>query len=149
MVALPALAELYCSYAGTPEWNTETGGNHDWVEVWDSGVWSYTGAAEYMPEGFNRTWFVPEPAKHAIPGSRQHAIYAVSWHAIAQTVQYPLMWDDAHNRSVNAYDVSDYYLQASSVHPGHQAAQSAVSIYKYTATISLNIYLTQPVQEAS
>ena len=81
------------------------------MEVWDCGVWSFTGAAEYVPEGFNRSWFVPEPARHAIPGSRQHAIYAVSWKLTASTVQYPLMWDDANNRSVNAYDVSAYYLQ--------------------------------------
>ncbi len=23
------------------------GGNHDWVEVWDRGVWSFTGPTEY------------------------------------------------------------------------------------------------------
>lgn len=33
---------------GTPAWHTDTGGNHDWVEVLtESGVWSFTGAAEY------------------------------------------------------------------------------------------------------
>ena len=34
-------------HTGTPEWNTEAGGNHDWVEIWDGGVWSFTGPTEY------------------------------------------------------------------------------------------------------
>ena len=70
------------------------------------------GAAEYTAAGFNRTWFVPEPAQHAVPGTAQHAIYAVSWADTPGGVQYPLMWRD--NISVNAYDVSQYYLEASS-----------------------------------
>jgi hypothetical protein len=97
-------------HAGTPEWNTSAGGNHDWVEVWDGNVWSFAGAAEYSAAGFNHTWFVPEPARHTVPGSARHAIYAVSW---AETgMRYPLMWD-SDNSSVNAYDVSEYYLLAS------------------------------------
>ena len=36
-----------CCHTGTPQWNTEEGGNHDWVEVWDGGVWSFTGPTEY------------------------------------------------------------------------------------------------------
>ena len=113
------------------------------MEVWDCGVWSFTGAAEYVPEGFNRSWFVPEPARHAIPGSRQHAIYAVSWKLTASTVQYPLMWDDANNRSVNAYDVSDYYLQESSMPAGHQDTRAVVSALQYTV---LDAYLAWHAQ---
>jgi transglutaminase-like putative cysteine protease len=30
--------------------------NHNWVEVWDDGRWSFIGAAEYDPAGVNRTW---------------------------------------------------------------------------------------------
>jgi len=41
--------------AGTPRWNTPEGGNHVWVEVWDDGVWSFTGAAEYNGR-LNDTW---------------------------------------------------------------------------------------------
>ena len=122
------------------------------MEVWESGVWSFTGAAEYMPEGFNRTWFVPEPARHAIPGSRQHAIYAVSWKATAHSVRYPLMWDDMNNRSVNAMDVSRYYLQASSVPAGYREGQTAVSAFSYAALLdSAYSYrkLAHHVQEAS
>ena len=36
-----------CLVTGTPQWNTVAGGNHDWVEVWDRGVWSFTGPTEY------------------------------------------------------------------------------------------------------
>ena len=52
-------------------------------------------------------------------------------------MQYPLMWDDKTNKSVNAHDVSDYYLQASSMPAGHQNAR-AVSAFKYTV---LDAYL--------
>lgn len=42
--------------AGTPQWNTPAGGNHDWVEFWDAGAWSFLGAAEPAPP--NVTWCV-------------------------------------------------------------------------------------------
>lgn len=47
-------------HAGTPEWNTEAGGNHDWVEVWDGGIWSFTGPTEYTSKaGFNiQAWYL-------------------------------------------------------------------------------------------
>ena len=32
---------------GTPQWSNAAGGNHDWVEIWDQGVWSFTGPTEY------------------------------------------------------------------------------------------------------
>lgn len=102
---------------GTPEWNTETGGNHDWVEVLtESGLWSFTGAAEYTEQGYNHTWFVPEPARHSLPGSRRHAIYAVSWADGEGTVSYPLMWHDNDNHTVSAFDVTEYYLEAAKKH---------------------------------
>ncbi len=41
--------------AGTPRWNTPAGGNHDWVEFWDAGAWSFLGAAEPAPP--NVTWW--------------------------------------------------------------------------------------------
>ncbi|CAL5223901.1 g6497 [Coccomyxa viridis] len=97
--------------AGTPQWNTEAGGNHDWVEIWDGGVWSFTGPTEYSDKGLNSTWFVPEPAKRAEEGSRMHAIYAVSWERRKGTVQYPLTWTE--NKTVAAHDVSRYYIAAS------------------------------------
>ena len=34
-----------------------------WLQVWDNGAWSFTGPAEWTPEGFNHTWFYPLPAK--------------------------------------------------------------------------------------
>ena len=43
--------------AGTPQWNTPAGGNHDWVEFWDAGAWSFLGAAEPAPP--NITWCEP------------------------------------------------------------------------------------------
>lgn len=40
-----------------------------------------------------------------------HAIYAVSWERMKETVQYPLIWTE--NKTVDAYDVSEYYIAAS------------------------------------
>lgn len=62
-------------------------------------------------QGLNSTWFVPEPAQKAVEGSRIHAIYAVSWEKTRETVEYPTVW--AENKSVSAYDVSEYYIEAS------------------------------------
>ena len=62
-------------------------------------------------QGLNRTWFVPEPAQGAIAGSKMHAIYAVSWERAPGTVSYPLIWTE--NKTVPAYDVSEYYIEAS------------------------------------
>ena len=63
-------------------------------------------------QGFNHTWFVPDPAQHSLPGSRLHAIYSVSWASLEGTVQYPLIWDDDDNHTVNAFDVTEYYIHA-------------------------------------
>jgi hypothetical protein len=63
-----------------------------------------------LNQGFNKTWFCPEPARSSLPGSRQHAIYAVSWEQTEDSVRYPLMW--TRNASANALDVTRYYLEA-------------------------------------
>lgn len=52
--------------AGAPAWNTPAGGNHNWVEVWFNGAWSFTGAAEWTPAGWNSTWFYPEPVREQV-----------------------------------------------------------------------------------
>ncbi len=62
-------------------------------------------------QGLNSTWFVPEPARRAEEGSIRHAIYAVSWEKRRGTVEYPLMWTE--NKTVDAYDVSEYYIAVS------------------------------------
>ena len=40
-----------------------------------------------------------------------HAIYAVSWERQRDSVKYPLIWTE--NKTVDAYDVSEYYIEAS------------------------------------
>ena len=62
-------------------------------------------------QGLNSTWFVPEPAQQALRGSKMHAVYAVSWERQRDSVKYPLIWTD--NKTVDAYDVSGYYIEAS------------------------------------
>ena len=47
--------------AGIPKWKNKNG-NHTWVEIWNDGDWHFTGAAEYNPEGLNRTWFQNDAA---------------------------------------------------------------------------------------
>ncbi|MEW5312107.1 MAG: hypothetical protein WDW38_003759 [Sanguina aurantia] len=111
--------------AGTPDWQEVRNGdspkerfhNHNWAEIWDGEHWSFTGAAEYNPAGFNRTWFFPHPAKGQIPGDTLQAIYAVSFKP--SDTYFPLIWRDTpeakHNRVVHAEDVTRNYLTA--VHP--------------------------------
>eukprot|EP00884_Botryococcus_braunii_P010765 jgi/Botrbrau1/19690/Bobra.0003s0051.1 len=97
--------------AGIPAWNTPEGGNHDWVEVWHDGAWSFTGAAEWTPAGWNSTWFYPEPAKRQIPGDRMHSIWATSWKTTADGT-FPLSWAPDDN-FVNGLDVTKHYLDGS------------------------------------
>jgi len=152
--------------AGTPRWNNPAGGNHDWVEFWDAGAWSFLGAAEPAPP--NVTWwavpwhassplpachatlcqlstwqsecsaglhaalrmsrvlnlqasrpttselvcarprFFPEPARRALEGDAQSAIYAASWAPTPGGTLFPLAWNAAY-RYVHAYDVSASY----------------------------------------
>ncbi|MEW5297948.1 MAG: hypothetical protein WDW36_001123 [Sanguina aurantia] len=108
--------------AGTPDWQEVRNGdspkerfhNHNWAEIWDGEHWSFTGAAEYNPAGFNRTWFFPHPATGQIPGDTLHAIYAVSFKP--SDTYFPLIWRDTpeakHNRVVHAEDVTHHYLTA-------------------------------------
>ncbi|KIZ07847.1 transglutaminase domain protein [Monoraphidium neglectum] len=103
--------------AGTPSWvedrrdlsKGDRFNNHNWVEVWDGGAWSFTGACEYRPEGLNRTWFFPQPAKSALPGSTMHAIYAASYQTTGLT--FPLAWAPQ-DREVPAVDVTQGYIDA-------------------------------------
>lgn len=49
-----------------------------------------------------------------------NAIYAVSWAALDDVVEYPLIWD-TDNKTVNAFDVTEYYLEASAVREGAES----------------------------
>jgi hypothetical protein len=92
---------------GTPEWNNGVGGNHDWVEIWFNGAWSFMDS--FDGSNFNQTWFFPNPAKDQVPNSGNHSIYASSWATTSGNVKFPLAWafDD---HSVNGEDVTQYYL---------------------------------------
>ena len=80
--------------AGTADWNTKGGGNHDWVEVWldRHEGWSFTGPGEYTPEGWNSTWFFPEPVKRQVPGSMLHGVFATSWQTTPSLTYFPMTW---------------------------------------------------------
>ncbi|KAF8070875.1 hypothetical protein HT031_000956 [Scenedesmus sp. PABB004] len=100
--------------AGTPSWLVdrrdgphERFNNHNWVEVWNDGAWSFTGAAEFDARGFNRTWFFPQPAKGQRPGDTWHAIYAASYRRTG--TPFPLAWAPR-DRSVWGVDVTQAYL---------------------------------------
>lgn len=107
--------------AGTPRWNTPEGGNHVWVEVWDDGVWSFTGAAEYNGR-LNDTWFFPAPARSAQPDSEScdgSSIFASSWAPTSHDTFWPLYYlrDSAGSCLPNATyvpaeDVTRSYLNA-------------------------------------
>jgi len=100
---------------GTPEWNTPEGGNHNWVEVYDTekDTWLFTGAAEWG--GWDRGWFFPQPAKKQVPHDLKHGIYATAWSPpgpfpVNPEVYVPISWAPE-DRSVRGVDVTSRYLE--------------------------------------
>ncbi|CAE8633984.1 unnamed protein product [Polarella glacialis] len=79
---------------GTPLWNVESGGNHNWVEVWtgegDDG-WQFFDAAPTEKLTLNEAWFVPGNTMHAVKGTK-NGIYSSEW--TPSDVEYPLTWRD-------------------------------------------------------
>lgn len=75
--------------AGIPSWPGR-GGNHTWVEVWDSGSWHYVGAAEPDPKGLDHAWFTDDAGK-ALPDVPQSSIYAVTYRPTG--AHFPLVWN--------------------------------------------------------
>ncbi|CAN5452027.1 hypothetical protein BH11ARM2_BH11ARM2_29560 [soil metagenome] len=75
--------------AGIASW-PGTGGNHTWVEVWDTGRWHYIAAAEPDDKGLDRGWFTDQAAR-AIANEPTHAVYAVTYHDSQDG--FPLAWD--------------------------------------------------------
>ncbi|MCX6913529.1 MAG: transglutaminase-like domain-containing protein, partial [Verrucomicrobia bacterium] len=89
--------------AGTPLWSNNSG-NHTWVEIWD-GDWHFTGAADPIPGGLDRGWFVGN-ASQALKDDRQHAIYASSFKHTG--LSFPLSWAPSADY-VSAVNVTDRY----------------------------------------
>uniref|UniRef100_A0A0G4FMM1 Transglutaminase-like domain-containing protein n=1 Tax=Chromera velia CCMP2878 TaxID=1169474 RepID=A0A0G4FMM1_9ALVE len=117
LVNLCRAAGIPARMAGTPLWNTETGGNHSWVEIWTgaSGGWVFTGAAEQSPDGFNRGWFFPEPVQKQIPGDKYKAIFATSWgwrdsKSGDLLPEFPFSWTDPKKMVVRGVDRTSDYL---------------------------------------
>lgn len=85
-------------------------GNHTWVEVWDGvdgeGGWHFLGAAEPDPNGLDRAWFTGDAAR-AVPGSRDHGIWAVSYGATDHL--FPLVWSRDQDY-VHAVEVTHRYI---------------------------------------
>lgn len=126
--------------AGTPRWNNPAGGNHVWVEVWDAGVWSFTGAAEYNGR-LNDTWFFPAPAKSALPGSQScngSSIFASSWSPTTHGQFWPLYYLTnattgeclPNGAYIPAHDVTQSYLDAAVVSSGlgSSAVEASASV---------------------
>eukprot|EP00798_Chlamydomonas_sp_ICE-L_P024829 gene24829-10482_t len=73
----------YASCTGTPDWKKHAGAG--------STVGADLAGLNFgMPAGG-----ASSPAKHQIPGSKMHAIYAVSYAPTENNVMYPLIWDDS------------------------------------------------------
>jgi pimeloyl-ACP methyl ester carboxylesterase len=91
--------------AGTANWFDKRG-NHTWVEVWDDGGWHFLGAAEPDKRGLDHGWFAGDAAR-AVPGSREHAIYAATWASTSNSL--PMVWAPEIDW-VPAVDVTTRYL---------------------------------------
>ena len=93
--------------AGIAKWPNKRG-NHTWVEIWSEGKWHFTGAAEYNPQGLNRTWFQADAAL-AKEDSRLNAVYAVSFKKTK--TRFPLVW--SRDSQVYAVNVTKRYVKPS------------------------------------
>ena len=96
-------------FVGTPLWS-DGSGNHSWVEIYDSGQWHYTGAAEPVGDELDKAWFASR-ASDAQEGHPSHAILAVTWRKVP--LWFPLPWSPE-DQSVRAVDVSGRYASADS-----------------------------------
>ena len=97
-------------FVGTPLWS-DGSGNHSWVEIYDSGQWHYTGAAEPVGDELDKAWFASR-ASDAQEGHPSHAILAVTWRKVP--LWFPLPWSPE-DQSVRAVDVSGRYASADSI----------------------------------
>ncbi|GFR45390.1 hypothetical protein Agub_g6769, partial [Astrephomene gubernaculifera] len=95
--------------AGIAEW-VGNGGNHNWVEVWQGGVWSFTDPLGFPHRPWNTTWFFPDPVRQALPGSYPHGVYGASFKRTGR--EFPLAWRDEYESVVPGYDVTTYYIEA-------------------------------------
>ncbi|MDF1839195.1 MAG: transglutaminase domain-containing protein [Planctomycetota bacterium] len=99
-------------FVGTPLW-ADGSGNHSWVEVWDQG-WHFTGAAEPTGMELNKAWFTGRASK-ALAGSRERAIYAVSYKRT--DTHLPMVWQPDAD-TVFAVNVTDRYAKKVAKAPG-------------------------------
>ena len=97
-------------FAGTPLWS-DGSGNHSWVEIYDSGVWRFTGAAEPVGTALDKAWFTAR-ASAAQEGHPSHAILAVTWRKVP--LSFPLPWAPE-DQSVRAVDVTSRYASVGPV----------------------------------
>ena len=89
-------------FAGTAAWHDERG-NHSWTEVWIDGEWHFT--EYYQPAALDRAWFLAD-AGQAVPGDRQHAVYAVSFAPTGDW--FPMVWNET-SHEIHATDVTQRY----------------------------------------
>ncbi len=108
--------------AGIPSWKNKRG-NHTWVEIWDEG-WHFTGAAEYNPQGLNRTWFQGDAAL-ADPQSKLHSIYAVSFRKT--NIDFPMVWSP--EKRVYATNVTTRYLADQPTPPKKDSVNVMIRIW--------------------
>lgn len=118
--------------AGTPLWVNKRG-NHTWVEVWDEGVWKFTGACEYDPNGLNRGWFQGIASK-ADPKDPRHRIYATSF---KQTNgHFPMVWK-WRSKEVPGVDVTARYIGKKSTKPAVDTDQKPQAAKRFLVAIQL------------
>lgn len=92
-------------FVGTPLWS-DGSGNHSWVEIYDSGKWHFTGAAEPTGTDLDKAWFTSR-ASTAVEGHPSHAILAVTWRRVP--LNFPLPWL-TEDHVIRAVDVTQRYI---------------------------------------
>ena len=103
--------------AGTAEWyQNRSQGNHNWVEVWRDGAWSFLEpSASANPESVDdldrppcQRWFCTKDRFSGNPHNSTK-VYAARLESV-QSIYYPLAWE-WNNHDVPGEDVTNFYLE--------------------------------------
>ncbi|MDX2035323.1 MAG: transglutaminase domain-containing protein [Isosphaeraceae bacterium] len=89
--------------AGIPSWPGR-GGNHTWVEIWDSGRWHFVGAAEPDEKGLDHAWFAAE-VRGAVRDVPRNAVWAATYRRTG--LRFPMVWSP--RGDVPGENVTDRY----------------------------------------
>lgn len=111
---------------GVSKWNTEKGGNHNWLEVYHSGGWHFIDAAPVEKVEWDRAWFTADGHVQKSEAGTLSGIYTPVWDVTAADSFYTIGWRNK-TYTLPAKELTSAYsnLQTGDSDPGWQAYRDA------------------------